>query len=464
MPSEWVGRELAEYFVFERIGGGSMAEVYKALQPSMDRMVGIKILSAGLAHDPQFVARFRREVQIVASLEHPHILPVIDYGESDNTLYLVMRYVNGGTLHELIEQGPMQPSTVLRYLTEIGEAIDYAHERRVVHRDIKPRNVLLDQQGNPFIADFGLAKLIESGGITNSGVEMIGTPHYMSPEQARGHPVDGRSDLYSLGVLLFQMLTGRVPFDGDSTVGIVMKHINAPVPDVTESWPTLPPALNAVVGAGHGQAAGRPLPDGPGSHGGGGRCAGCRGAGGAHRLELAGAGQKERALLALPAAAASPPGASSASWPSGVGRRLIGRQAGPENMADVFGRLFPTRSQRRVLWGGLLVALVSVFVLLSGLRGLGSAAAPLTAVAASQTAASGVFAPAARQRLRPAPRPSRRRLQPRPRLPPPASATTQPTATAQAAQRHACRHGPARHAPGIRPRRHDAAAGAGRPI
>src|SRR6185503_17712464 len=247
MPSEWVGRELAEYFVFERIGAGSMAEVYKALQPSMDRMVGIKILSAGLAHDPQFVARFRREVQIVASLEHPHILPVIDYGESDNTLYLVMRYVNGGTLHELIEQGPMQPSTVLRYLTEIGEAIDYAHERRVVHRDIKPRNVLLDQQGNSFIADFGLAKLIESGGITNSGLEMIGTPHYMSPEQARGHPVDGRSDLYSLGVLLFQMLTGRVPFDGDSTVGIVMKHINAPVPDVTESWPTLPPALNAVL-------------------------------------------------------------------------------------------------------------------------------------------------------------------------------------------------------------------------
>src|SRR5687768_10227279 len=186
MPSDWVGRELGEYFVFERLGAGSMAEVFKALQPSMDRMVGIKVLSPTLSHDPQFVARFRREAQIAASLEHPHILPVIDFGECEGTLYLVMRYVNGGTLHDLVERGPLPPQTALRYLTEIGEALDYAHERRVVHRDIKPRNVLLDQQGNPFIADFGLAKLVDTGGLTNSGLEMIGTPHYMSPEQARG--------------------------------------------------------------------------------------------------------------------------------------------------------------------------------------------------------------------------------------------------------------------------------------
>ena len=384
MPGEWVGRELAEYFVFERIGAGSMAEVYKALQPSMDRMVGIKILSAGLAHDPQFVARFRREVQIVASLEHPHILPVIDFGESANTLYLVMRYVNGGTLHDLIEQGPMQPATVLRYLTEIGEAIDYAHERRVVHRDIKPRNVLLDQQGNPFIADFGLAKLIESGGITNSGVEMIGTPHYMSPEQARGQPVDGRSDLYSLGVLLFQMFTGRVPFDGDSTVGIVMKHINAPVPDVTESWPALPPALNAVVARAMAKQPEDRYPT-------------------AHALTAAVADALGTAVLAGPIVSNSlVAGKKHRAWPAGRGsltawrklgilaqwggRKLIGRQSGPENLADVFGRLFPTRSQRRLLWGGLLLLLGVVFVVLTGLRGFVAAAPPLTALAgASQT-------------------------------------------------------------------------------
>src|SRR5216684_3454776 len=179
--SEWVGRELGEYFVFERIGAGSMAEVYKALQPSMDRLVGIKILSPALSHDAQFVARFKREVQIVASLEHPHILPVIDFGEREGTFYLVMRYVGGGTLHDLIEQGPLEPPLALRYLSEIGQA------------------------------------------------------------------VDGRSDLYALGVLLYQMLTGRVPYEADSTVGIVMKHIESPVPAVTEQWPMLPETLNPVV-------------------------------------------------------------------------------------------------------------------------------------------------------------------------------------------------------------------------
>ncbi|HUS14272.1 MAG TPA: SUMF1/EgtB/PvdO family nonheme iron enzyme [Chloroflexia bacterium] len=426
MPSEWVGRELAEYFVFERIGAGSMAEVYKALQPSMDRMVGIKILSAGLAHDPQFVARFRREVQIVASLEHPHILPVIDFGERDNTLYLVMRYVNGGTLHDLIEQGPMQPSTVLRYLTEIGEAIDYAHERRVVHRDIKPRNVLLDQQGNPFIADFGLAKLIESGGITNSGLEMIGTPHYMSPEQARGQPVDGRSDLYSLGVLLFQMLTGRVPFDGDSTVGIVMKHINAPVPDVTESWPTLPPALNSVVAKAMSKEPDNRYPT-------------------AQALTGAVAEALGTSVLAGPIVSNSlVPGKKRRAWPAGRGsltvwrklgilaqwggRRLVGRQSGPESLGDVFGRLFPLRSQRRLLFGGALVALVGLFVVLSGLRGLGTAPPLVPAAAASQTAAALLPASTATSPASPSPVPPTGTLAPTATQA--ASATAPPTATA----------------------------------
>ncbi|MEP7356248.1 MAG: SUMF1/EgtB/PvdO family nonheme iron enzyme, partial [Anaerolineales bacterium] len=253
--------------------------------------------------------------------------------------------------------------------------------------DIKPRNVLLDQQGNPFIADFGLAKLIEAGGITNSGLEMIGTPHYMSPEQARGQPVDGRSDLYSLGVLLFQMLTGRVPFDGDSTVGIVMKHINAPVPDVTESWPTLPPALNAVVA----KAMSKQPEDRYQT---------------AQALTAAVAEALGTAVLAGPIVSNSlAAGKKRRSWPAGrgsltvwrklgilaqwSGRRLIGRQSGPETLADVFGRLFPTRSQRRLLWGGLLVGLVGVFIVLSGLRGFGAAAPPLTAMAAgSQTSAA----------------------------------------------------------------------------
>jgi len=248
MPNEWINRELGEYFVFEQIGLGSMAQVYKALQPSMDRLVAIKIIGSSFSDDPHFVARFRREAQIVAALEHPHILPVIDFGEQEDTLYLVMRYVNGGTLHDLIQKGPVPPQMALRYLTEIGEALDYAHGTGIVHRDIKPKNVLLDTQGNPFIADFGLAKLIAGGGLTGSGGHgMIGTPHYMSPEQARGQPVDGRSDLYSLGIVLYEMLTGHVPYDADSTVGIIMKQIGEEIPRVSHTNPDLPAALDIVL-------------------------------------------------------------------------------------------------------------------------------------------------------------------------------------------------------------------------
>lgn len=377
MPGDWVGRELGEYFVFERIGAGSMAEVYKALQPSMDRMVGIKILSPALSHDAQFVARFRREVQIVASLEHPHILPVIDFGERDGTLYLVMRYVNGGTLHDLIEKGPMPVQTVLRYLTEIGEALDYAHGRRVVHRDIKPRNVLLDQQGNPFIADFGLAKLIEGGGITNSGLEMIGTPHYMSPEQARGLPVDGRSDLYSLGVVLHQMFTGRVPYEADSTVGIVMKHISAPVPDITTTWPELPEALNPVMR--------RAIAKDPAE-----RFQSAQALTGAV-AEALGTAVLSGPILsrALDQSRSTRPSLFSrrggltfwrklmllARW---LARRLQpGGDPGPERFGDLFRRLFPTRRQRNLVWGSLLL----VAVMLVGLPSLLSGVSPGTATA-----------------------------------------------------------------------------------
>jgi formylglycine-generating enzyme required for sulfatase activity len=159
-----------------------------------------------------------------------------------------MRYVNGGTLHDLIQKGPIPPQMALRYLSEIGEALDYAHGTGIVHRDIKPKNVLLDTQGNPFIADFGLAKLIAGGGLTGSGGRgMIGTPHYMSPEQARGQPVDGRSDLYSLGIVLYEMLTGRVPYEADSTVGIIMKHIGEEIPRVSQTNPDLPVTLDIVL-------------------------------------------------------------------------------------------------------------------------------------------------------------------------------------------------------------------------
>ncbi|MBL8057689.1 MAG: SUMF1/EgtB/PvdO family nonheme iron enzyme [Anaerolineales bacterium] len=246
--TEWIGRELSGYTIVELIGSGSMADVYLARQPSMNRWVAIKILSSSLTDDSQFVARFRQESQIVAALEHPHILPVIDYGEIGETPYLVMRYISGGTLQDLTQRaGPLPPADILRYLSEVGRGLDYAHSLGVVHRDVKPKNILLDTRGNSFITDFGLAKIIRGGALTHSGVGMIGTPHYMSPEQGRGQAVDGRSDLYSLGVMLYELLTGRVPFDADSAVGIVMRHINDVVPLVTQANPDLPRGLDVVL-------------------------------------------------------------------------------------------------------------------------------------------------------------------------------------------------------------------------
>jgi serine/threonine protein kinase len=249
MPVLGIGSELGKYRILEQIGAGSMAEVYKALQLSVNRTVAIKVMSPHLLNtDPQFLMRFRQEAWIVAALEHPYILPVIDFGEQREILYLVLRYVNGGTLRELLKAGSLSWPVMLRYIKEIGEALDYAHGLGFVHRDIKPGNVLLDVQGNPFVADFGLAKIVGGGSITQSGVGMIGTPHYMSPEQGLGRPVDGRSDLYALGIILYEMLTGQVPFEADSTVGIVMKHINAPVPSALLINPDLPPGIDEVLG------------------------------------------------------------------------------------------------------------------------------------------------------------------------------------------------------------------------
>jgi eukaryotic-like serine/threonine-protein kinase len=246
MSHEWTGRELGGYQIIEWIGSGNMAEVYKAMQSSVNRAVAIKIMSAALTEDMEFVKRFQQEAKVIARLEHPNILPVIDYGEEERTLYLVMRYLKGGTLHDLIQAGPMPPQVVLRYLTEIGQAIDYAHGLDIVHRDIKPRNVLLDQDGNPFIADFGLAKITSAAALTLSG-QIMGTPRYISPERALARKVDGRSDLYSLGVILYEMLTGHVPYDADSTVDLVMQHIEAPIPSITAANPQLPPAFDDIL-------------------------------------------------------------------------------------------------------------------------------------------------------------------------------------------------------------------------
>jgi serine/threonine protein kinase len=227
-----------------------MAKVYKAYQPSIDRYVAIKILDQQADKDANFVGRFKYEAKAIAGLEHPHILPVYDFGEQDNLFYLVMRYVDGGTLSDLMtsEKSLLYPQ-VAHIIEEVADALDYAHSRGIIHRDIKPTNILIDQHGEVLLADFGLAKSIKSlpaDRLTREGI-VVGTATYMSPEQAAGEPLDGRSDVYSLGVVLFEMLTGRPPFQAESMMSVALKQVNEPTPSLRAINPTVPASFELVV-------------------------------------------------------------------------------------------------------------------------------------------------------------------------------------------------------------------------
>lgn len=241
-----IGSTLGPYQIIEEIGHGGMGVVYKALQPSINRAVAIKVLPRQLAADTTFVARFKREVQLIARLEHAHILPVYDYGESDGLLYIVMRYLPSGTLKTRLDAGRLPLRDAARILSQLASALDYAHKHGVIHRDIKPANVLIDAQGDVFLTDFGIAKEAE-GTFDLTGSSLIGTPQYMSPEQGQGLSLDGRSDVYALGVVLYEMISGRLPYHADSLLGMVMQHINAPLPEVRSHAPDLPQPIEAVL-------------------------------------------------------------------------------------------------------------------------------------------------------------------------------------------------------------------------
>jgi serine/threonine-protein kinase len=242
-----VGSRFGPYEIIEEVGKGGMATVYRAYQPAMDRFVAVKVIHRAIAADKTSLERFQREARLIARLEHPHLLPVYDYNGEHDPPYIVMRYLEGSTLKDALEDGPLPLADAVLIFRQIGAALDYAHRQNVVHRDIKPSNVLIDVDGNAFLMDFGIARLIESNeGLTQSGFA-VGTPSYMSPEQGMGAQVDKRSDIYSLGVMLYQTITGELPFKSDTAMGIIMHHINTPPPKASHTNPALPPALDAVI-------------------------------------------------------------------------------------------------------------------------------------------------------------------------------------------------------------------------
>jgi len=241
------GQMLGPYQIINQIGQGGMATVYKAYHANMDRYVALKVLSHQFAQNEEFLARFQHEARLIAKLEHPHILPVHDFGESQGVPYLVMRYLDAGTLKDKMGKNSLTMQEIDHILTQLSDALAYAHEKGVIHRDLKPSNVMLDQRGDVFLTDFGIAKMLEgSPNFTLTGA-ITGTPAYMSPEQAQGIKLDQRSDIYSLGIVLYEMMTGRVPFEAETPLAVILKHIQDPLPPISLIKPGTHPAVEAVL-------------------------------------------------------------------------------------------------------------------------------------------------------------------------------------------------------------------------
>src|SRR5919202_764793 len=235
------------YTLVELLGSGGMAQVYLAHDEVLDRNVALKILRDQYAEDEEFVERFKREAQSAASLSHPNIVPIYDWGRSeDGAYYMAMEYVPGGMLKDRIKRdGTLGPGTASGVALQIADALQAAHERGVVHRDIKPQNVLVTGAGDVKVADFGIARAASSTA-TATGI-VLGTAGYLSPEQAKGEPVGPRSDLYSLGVVLYEMLTGNLPYEADSAIAQAVKHISEPPRSPREANPEVSEALDALT-------------------------------------------------------------------------------------------------------------------------------------------------------------------------------------------------------------------------
>ncbi len=245
--TDLIGQRLGQYEIVGRLGAGGMAEVYRARQTSIRRDVAIKVIEPKLADRPDFVKRFQREADVVAGLSHAHILKVFDYGEHESLVYLVMELLSGGSLAAQIHNGAIRLPKAAQILDQIASALDYAHHKGIIHRDLKPQNVLFDEAGNAFLTDFGIVKLMaESSTVLTESGTMVGTPAYMAPEQWNGQPVDARSDLYSLGVMLFEMLDGRVPFKGETPYRMMHMHLYE-APPIEHLDPSLPAGIRPLL-------------------------------------------------------------------------------------------------------------------------------------------------------------------------------------------------------------------------
>ncbi|MBP2644815.1 MAG: prkC [Firmicutes bacterium] len=235
------------YTILERVGGGGMADVYRAHDTLLDRSVAVKVLRSQFTDDEEFVTRFRREAQAAARLSHPNIVNIYDVGRDGDAYYIIMEYISGETLKERIQrEGPLPVETAVRIALEIAEALEHAHQNNLVHCDIKSHNILTTRAGRVKVTDFGIAKAVTAATMTQTST-IIGSVHYFSPEQAKGVAVSAKSDIYSLGVVLFEMLTGTVPFQGETPISIALKHLQEQPPMPRSLNPAIPPLVEAIV-------------------------------------------------------------------------------------------------------------------------------------------------------------------------------------------------------------------------
>jgi serine/threonine protein kinase len=242
------GQLVGPYQIISQLGQGGMATVFKAYHERLDRYVAIKVMHKAFQDDPSFQARFHREAKIVARLEHPNIVTVYDYNEHEGEPYLVMKYVEGKTLKRVLNEGTPALRQILHIVDSVGSALDYAHQQGVLHRDVKPSNIILDDNNMVYLTDFGLARIAGAGESTMSQDMILGTPQYISPEQAQGQgQVDSRTDIYSFGIVLYELIVGRVPFNADTPFAIVHDHIYSRLPLPSAANPEVPPEVESVL-------------------------------------------------------------------------------------------------------------------------------------------------------------------------------------------------------------------------